>query len=95
LTADYGKVGADALVRFLGQGRDAAALKDVEIGSTDGNGFQNDGDNEITGLHVSDGDASVEGLIGTKSPTPFKDGWRVFYTHQHGNNVTYEIVSAK
>lgn len=95
LTADYGKAGADALVRFLGQGRDAAALKDVEIGSTDSNGFQNDGDNEITGLHVSDGDASVEGLIGTKLPTPFKDGWRVFYTHQHGDNVTYEIVSAK
>ncbi|WP_026793207.1 alkaline phosphatase PhoX [Pleomorphomonas oryzae] len=95
LTADYGKVGADALVRFLGQGRDAAAVKDGEIGSTDGNGFQNDGDNEITGLHVSDGDASVEGLVGTKVPTPFKDGWRVFYTHQHGDNVTYEIVSAK
>ena len=57
-------------------------------------GFQNDGDNEITGIHVSDGDAGIGGLLGAKIPRPFRDGWRVFYTQQHGDNVTYEIVRA-
>ncbi len=92
LTADYSKADVKP-VRFLAQGRDAAALADTEL--ADAPGYQNDGDNEITGIHVSDGDASVEGLIGTKAPTLFKDGWRLFYTHQHGGNVTYEIVPAK
>ena len=55
-------------------------------------GFQNSGDNEITGMHISDGDATEAGLIGTKAPTPFKNGWRVFYTGQHGDNVTWEII---
>ena len=55
-------------------------------------GFINDGDNELTGIHVSDGDPDVNGILGAKVPRPFKDGWRVFYTQQHGDNVTYEIV---
>jgi hypothetical protein len=59
-----------------------------------GNGFQNDGDNELTGIHISDGDASADGILGAKTPRPFKGGWRVFYTQQHGDNVTYEILRA-
>ena len=55
-------------------------------------GFQNDGDNEITGIHVSDGDASEAGILGAKIPTVFENGWRVFYTQQHGANQTFEIV---
>ena len=58
-------------------------------------GYQNDGDNEITGIHVSNGDPSIAGLIGTGAPTPFEKGWRVFYTRQHGRNITFEIVKAK
>ena len=58
-------------------------------------GYQNEGDNEITGIHVSDGDASVDGLIGTKAPTPFDGTWRVFYTRQHGRNITFEISKTK
>jgi len=46
----------------------------------------------VTGIHVSDGDAGTQGLLGAKIPQPFKDGWRVFYTHQHGDDVVYEIV---
>jgi hypothetical protein len=57
-------------------------------------GFQNEGDNEITGIHVSDGDPSTGGLLGAKIPRSFKDGWRVFYTGQHGDNVTWEIIRA-
>jgi hypothetical protein len=41
----------------------------------------------------SDGDPSVGGILGAKNPTPFEDGWRVFYTQQHGDNVTWEIIS--
>jgi hypothetical protein len=54
-----------------------------------------EGDNEITGIHVSDGDATEGGLLGAKIPRPFKDGWRVFYRQQHGDNVTYEILPAR
>jgi hypothetical protein len=43
---------------------------------------------------VSDGDAGVDGLLGAKNPHPFKDGWRVFYTGQHGDNITWEIIRA-
>ena len=34
------------------------------------------------------------GLLGAKRPEPFEDGWRVFYTEQHGDNITYEIIPA-
>lgn len=57
-------------------------------------GFQNDGDNETIGIHVSDGDARIAGILGAKIPRPFRDDWRVFYTQQHGDNVTYEIIRA-
>jgi hypothetical protein len=59
------------------------------------NGFQNDGDNEITGIHISDGDPTVHGILGAKNPHPFRNGWRVFYTQQHGDNITYEIIPAR
>ncbi len=87
VTADYS---AASPVRVLAQGRDDLATADGKFLGKEG--FQNEGDNEITGIHVSDGDASVEGLIGTKVPTPFDKGWRVFYTRQHGTNTTFEIV---
>src|SRR5205814_3417153 len=38
-------------VRFLGEGRDASATLDNMLGEL-GNGFQNEGDNEITGIHM-------------------------------------------
>jgi len=27
-------------------------------------------------------------LLGAKIPEPFEDGWRVFFTQQHGDNFT-------
>ena len=79
-------------IRIIAQGRDPSATIDAALlGST---GFVNDGDNEITGIHVSDGDPHHGGILGAKIPRPFKDGWRVFYTQQHGDNVTYEIIRA-
>ncbi len=95
VTADYAKSSTPDPVRFLSQGRDDMATIDAALGAkASENGFQNDGDNEITGIHVSNGDTSVEGLIGTAVPTPFENGWRVFYTRQHGRNITFEIVQA-
>ena len=88
---DYA-IGTNAPVRILAEGRDASATIDSALlGSA---GFQNDGDNELTGIHVSDGDAGIDGILGAKIPRPFRDGWRVFYTQQHGDNLTYEIVRA-
>lgn len=81
---------ANQPVRMLAEGRDAAATTDSAFSGM--SGFQNDGDNEITGFHVSDGDASVQGLLGAKAPLPFLFGWRVFYTAQHGDNRTLEIL---
>jgi hypothetical protein len=77
-------------VRIIAQGRDPSATIDSALQGTAG--FPNEGDNEITGIHVSDGDAGTDGILGAKIPRPFKNGWRVFYTGQHGDNQTYEIV---
>jgi len=93
LEADYGDPATTLPVRILAEGRDASATLDSGY-SAAGNGFQNDGDNEITGFHVSDGDASTNGILGAKLPVPFEAGWRVFYTQQHGDNVTWEILPA-
>ena len=87
---DYSNAAAQP-VRVVALGRDASATIDSAL-SANGNGFQNDGDNEITGWHVSDGDATANGLLGAKIPTVFQNGWRVFYTQQHGDNNTFEIT---
>jgi hypothetical protein len=79
-------------VRILAQGRDPSATIDSALGGSPA--FQNEGDNEITGFHVSNGDPGPEGLLGASGPRPFRDGWRVFYTQQHGDNVTWEIIPA-
>ena len=78
---------APKLTRWLAEGRDASALYDA----TTSPGY-NDGDNEITGIHVSDGDASVGGILGANAPQPFDGSWRIFWTQQHGDNVTWEVT---
>jgi hypothetical protein len=88
-------------IRFLAETRDASATLDSGIAAVHsaafpGTSFYNDGDNEITGIHVSDGDATKNGVLGAKSPKPFRGNgqWRAFWTQQHGDNVTYELVSS-
>jgi len=78
-------------VRFIAEGRDPSATIDSA-----GGGFgHNDGDNELTGIYVSDGDTSKGGILGEKTPRPFRDShWRAFYTQQHGDNVTYELIAS-
>jgi secreted PhoX family phosphatase len=86
-----GKEGkAKQVTRWLAEGRDASALYDTVSGPV-----YNDGDNEVTGIHVSDGDASVGGLLGAASPRPFDGTWRMFWTQQHGDNVTWEVTRTR
>src|SRR5262249_16388018 len=81
---------ANQPIRILAQGRDASATIDAGLlGST---GFTNDGDNEITAIPVSDGGPTPRGILGAKIPRPFNGKWRVFYTQQHGDNNTFEII---
>ncbi|MES1157540.1 MAG: phosphatase [Haliangium ochraceum] len=89
LTADYSDP-ANVPARLIAEGRDPSATLDSAFGSF--SGFQNEGDNEITGFHVSNGDPSPRGLLGASVPRPFKDGWRIFWTQQHGENFTWEIL---
>ncbi len=85
---------ANKPVRWLAEGRDASATVDA---SAVPSGFgKNDGDNEITGTYASDGDPGKDGILGAKVPRVWHpDGkWRFFYTQQHGDNATYEVVRA-
>jgi hypothetical protein len=93
VTADYSNP-ANQPVRFIAESRDPSATIDSGLAGTPG--FRNDGDNEITGIHVSDGDPGKHGILGDKEPQPFRpDGaWRVFWTQQHGDNVTWELVAS-
>jgi hypothetical protein len=86
-TVDYSN-GANQPVRWLAEGRDASAT----IDSANGGFGKNDGDNEITGAHVSNGDTSPDGILGAQIPRLGDGQWRWFYTQQHGDNPTYEVI---
>jgi hypothetical protein len=73
--------------RFVALGRDTASEQDSNLLGTPG--FQNEGDNEPTGTHVSNGDTSVRGLLGARRSL---DDARVFFTQQHGLNQVWEVV---
>jgi len=88
VTANY--AAGLAPVRIIAQGRDPSATLDSALGGAPG--FQNEGDNEITGIHVSNGDSTPSGILGARTPNPFHHGWRVFFTQQHGDNTTWELL---
>jgi len=88
ITADYSH--GQQPTRFIAEGRDASATLDSELSGTG-----NEGDNEITGIHVSDGDPGVGGILGAKIPDFGHDGWRWFWTQQHGDNFTFEVLPAR
>ncbi|HWQ01323.1 MAG TPA: hypothetical protein VN449_04320 [Gaiellaceae bacterium] len=91
VTKDYSNP-ANQPLRWLAEGRDASATVDAD--SVPAGFGKNDGDNEITGIYVSDGDPTTNGILGRKTPHPWEANsqWRVFYTQQHGDNPTYEVV---
>jgi hypothetical protein len=78
--------------RFLALGRDRASAIDANYLDANTPGYQNDGDNEPTGLHVSQGSTSPEELLGKQAQ--FKKA-RWFITQQHGENTVYEILPSK
>src|SRR5262249_48622237 len=82
---------ANQPVRIIAEGRDPSAT--IDSGLSGQSGFQNEGDNEITGFHVSNGNSTKVGILGALVPTPFAAGWRAFYTQQHGDNNTWEILA--
>ncbi|MGN6257696.1 MAG: alkaline phosphatase PhoX [Solirubrobacterales bacterium] len=86
VTKDYSDP-ANQPVRWLAEGRDPSATLDADNG-----GFgSNEGDNEITGAIVSDGDPSPQGILGAAVPELGTPKWRWFYTQQHGDNTTWEV----
>jgi hypothetical protein len=92
VNADYAH-GAQP-TRIIAEGRDASAT--IDSGLSGSAGFQNEGDNEITGFYVSDGDASTHGLLGRNDPSLFSrsSDSRAFWTQQHGDNNTWELIAA-
>jgi hypothetical protein len=89
VNADYSDP-ANQPVRWIAEGRDPSAT----IDSANGGFGKNDGDNEITGLHVSDGDPTARGILGAKIPNLRDPHWHWFYTQQHGDNRTFEVLPA-
>ena len=89
VTRDYSNP-SNQPVRWLAEGRDASATLD---GSATPTGFGvNEGDNEITGAIVSNGDPGVNGILGAEVPDLRNGHWHWFYTQQHGDNSTYEVL---
>ena len=63
--------------RFVGLGEDRMAPIATEE------------DNEPTGLHMSEGDSTIHGLIGTREFR--KDRAMLFFTQQHGENNLFDV----
>jgi hypothetical protein len=76
-------------VRFIAEGRDPAAQHDAALLDAGTPGFQNEGDNEVTGVHVSSGSPFVAGMQGRIGAT---SNARWFFTQQHGKNRLWEIL---
>jgi hypothetical protein len=96
ITKPLDKINADAK-RLEAQGRDPEATGDIAIKEpTPATALtHNDGDNELTGIHVSDGSTSPDGILGSDLPRNAGgwSPWRIFITGQHGANITYEILA--
>jgi hypothetical protein len=96
ITKPLDKINADAK-RLEAQGRDPEATGDIAIKEPAPPTplTHNDGDNELTGIHVSDGSTSPDGILGSDLPKNAGgwSPWRIFITGQHGANITYEILA--
>ncbi|MEN3281792.1 MAG: hypothetical protein V7607_2932 [Solirubrobacteraceae bacterium] len=96
ITKPLDEINADAR-RLEAQGRDPEATGDIAIKEPAPPTAltHNDGDNELTGIHVSDGSTSPDGILGSDLPSNAGgwSPWRIFVTGQHGANITYEILA--
>ena len=75
---DRGHPERNTAVRFLALGLDRLA------------GVAGEEDNEPTGLHMSEGDSTIRGLLGTREFN--KDRARLFFTQQHGENNLFDVI---
>jgi hypothetical protein len=75
--------------RFIALGRDTASAADAPLLDANTPGFQNEGDNEPTGLHISDGSPAIGDLLGSHVS---QQNAHWFVTQQHGLNQVWEIV---
>ena len=75
--------------RLIALGRDTESEADAGFLEGGTAGFQNEGDNEPTGLFVSDGGTTIQRLLGHPLK-PVETRW--FFTQQHGKNTVYQIV---
>jgi hypothetical protein len=82
VNADYSNPSNQPL-RWLAEGRDPSATLDASLG---------EGDNEITGTTVSNGDPTTDGILGAQTPSLGDGSWRFFWTQQHGDNTTWEVL---
>jgi hypothetical protein len=96
ISRSLSQINADAK-RLIAQGRDPEATGDIAIKEPAPPTplTHNDGDNELTGIHVSDGSTSPAGILGAELPVNAggSSPWRIFVTGQHGANITYEIIA--
>jgi hypothetical protein len=95
ITKPLDQINADAK-RLIALGRDPEATGDTGLREPPPARTHNDGDNEVTGIHVSDGSTSPSGILGAELPFDAGVGrspWRIFVTGQHGANITYEIIA--
>jgi hypothetical protein len=94
ITKPLDEINADAR-RLEAQGRDPEATGDSSLREIPPTRTHNDGDNELTGIHVSDGSTSPDGILGSDLPSNAGgwSPWRIFITGQHGANITYEILA--
>jgi len=76
-------------VRFIAEGRDPEAEADAALLDAGTPGFQNEGDNEVSGVHVSSGSPFVAGMQGRVGAFA---GARWFFIQQHGKNRLWEIL---
>src|SRR5215831_9609952 len=67
----------NVVARFVALGQDRLA------------GVAGEEDNEPTGIHMSEGDATIGGLIGTREFRTNRA--RLFFTQQHGENNLFEV----
>jgi len=93
ITKPTGAILTDAQ-RLEAQGRDPEATSDVTQRDA-GLPNHNDGDNEVTGIHVSSGSTSVSGILGSVDPGTSWPPFKVFVTGQHGANITYQLTPPK
>src|SRR2546430_1254168 len=83
--------GSPAL-RFVALGRDTQSEIDAAFLDAGTSGYQNEGDQEPTGLHVSVGSTSASAMPGTIANL---ENPRAFLTRQHGENVVWEIIKIR